>query len=402
MAKFKIIIREQAGQKTKEGEYNVKIRVTHKGKVRYIGTNYYVTPGQIDDGEIVHHGSASMYNIQLRNILNLYERKIMDLGGQVNYMDIRALVNHLKGVDQLGRDGDFFFLSSQIIASLRSAGRESYAASVEYTISEMRAISGPSLLFSEVTTEYLERFRTAQRIAGKGVNTTNIHLRNIRMIYNRGIDTGKVDLGSYPFRRFKIKPAKARDRDLEIDDLVALRDADLQLLSQRRARDLFFLSFYMCGLNFKDLLYAKKEDIVRGRLVVDRIKTDQPLSIKITPQAQEIIDRYAGNKFVLSILEEKLKTASPSRKSILHKDVISQTNAKLKDIASDLKIPYKLSTYFARHSWSSIAFNECEISEDIIGLALGHASPRKVTAGYIKKKYAQVDRANEAVIAALK
>lgn len=402
MGKFKVIIREQSDQKTKNGNYNVKIRISHKGKIRYLGTDLYATANQISAGEIVNHPSMSMYNIQLRNILNLYEQKIIDLGGQINYMDIRALVNHLKNVDQQGRDGDFFFMADQIIKSLHKADRESYAKSIEYTIDEMKAYRAPWLLFTDITPEYLNGFGMKQRMKGNSTNTAAIHLRNIRMIFNKGIDTGKVSLASYPFRRFKIKQAKTRDRDMEIEDIRKLRNVDLKLISQKRSRDLFMLSFYMCGLNFKDLLYAKKTDIRKGRLIVNRIKTEEPLSIKITLEAREIIDRYTGEKFLLSLVEDKLATAKKDRKSILHKDVISQANIKLKQIAKDLEMPYKLSTYFARHTWSSIAFNECGVSEEIIGLALGHASPRKVTAGYIKKKYELVDRANEAVIAALK
>jgi hypothetical protein len=47
MPKFKATIREQPGQKNKDGEYNIKIRITHQGKTRYIGTDYYVAPDQI-------------------------------------------------------------------------------------------------------------------------------------------------------------------------------------------------------------------------------------------------------------------------------------------------------------------------------------------------------------------
>jgi integrase len=154
-------------------------------------------------------------------------------------------------------------------------------------------------------------------------------------------------------------------------------------------------------MNFKDLLHANNSDIKKDRLVIFRAKTEEPLSIKILPAAKDIIDRYAGDKYLLSLLEEKLKTAKKDRTSILYKDITDYTNAKLRKIAEVLEFPYKLSTYYARHTWSSIAFNECGVSEEIIGLALGHASQRRVTAGYIRKKYELVDQANEAVLKTL-
>ena len=42
MARLKISIREQDSEKAKDGTYNVKVRVTHKAKVRYIGTDVNV------------------------------------------------------------------------------------------------------------------------------------------------------------------------------------------------------------------------------------------------------------------------------------------------------------------------------------------------------------------------
>ena len=70
-------------------------------------------------------------------------------------------------------------------------------------------------------------------------------------------------------------------------------------------------------------------------------------------------------------------------------------------MARSEKVNEPVSANFTRSTWSSIAFNECGVSEEINGLALGHASPRKITAGYIRKKNVLVDKANEAVIEAL-
>lgn len=402
MPKFKAVIREQEAHKTKDGTYDVKIRVTHEHKSRYIGTGYYVLPGQIDDsGQVINHPNASHYNIQIRNLMNRFDQVVADLGQKIRTMDMKSLIRILRDVDSEGEGRSFFVFAEKVVYDLYKSGRMSYAKSIEFTISEIKAFSGRSLVFNEITPEYLERFGTSQRIQKKAVNTTAIHLRNIRMIFNRAIDAGKVSLESYPFRRFKIKQEAGTDKDLDIEDLRKLRNAKLKHSARIRARDLFMLSFYLCGINFKDLLYVKKTDIQKDRLIVKRLKTSQPLSIRITPEAQVIIDKYRGDKYLLSFMEKKLKLAKKGRKSIIHKDIISQTNAKLKEIAKDFNIPGLRSTYNARHTWSSIAFNECEVSEEIIALALGHASQRRVTAGYIRKKYDQVDRANEMVITAL-
>ena len=46
MAQFKVAIRKQ---ENKDGNFNIKIRLTHKGETRYIGTDFYVRKNQIND-----------------------------------------------------------------------------------------------------------------------------------------------------------------------------------------------------------------------------------------------------------------------------------------------------------------------------------------------------------------
>lgn len=398
MRPLRLIIRAKPDQATKDGTYNIKVRVTHKGKAIDIRTDYYVREDQFEKGTIVNHGSAMIWNGRLRNLLTLYEHKIDKLGLKVENMDCRAVVNYLRQVDQKGRDPEFFFMAENIIGSMKESGQTSYSNTITQTISALKSFSGSNLHYVDITPEYLTRFEKYLKRQGMAPTTIGIHLRNIRMIYNRAIDAGKADLSDYPFRRFKIRSAPSRDRDMEISDLKMLKDADLKLKSHRRARDLFMLSFYLCGLNFKDMLHIRKEDIKRDRVEINRIKTGQPLSIKIQPEAQEIIDRYQGKEFMIGILEEKLKVARRDRSTIIYKDVTDQTNRALRKISEILEFPYKLSTYYARHTWSSIAFNECGASEEIIALALGHASTRRVTAGYIRKKYEMADRINRQIV----
>jgi hypothetical protein len=93
---------------------------------------------------------------------------------------------------------------------------------------------------------------------GEVLDHPNAAHYNTRMMYNKAIDDDKADLSQYPFRRFKIKQAPSRDRDLEIEDILKIKDADLKFKGLIRARDLFMLSFYLFGINFKDMLYAQK------------------------------------------------------------------------------------------------------------------------------------------------
>ena len=54
--------------------------------------------------------------------------------------------------------------------------------------------------------------------------------------------------------------------------------------------------------------------------------------------------------------------------------------------------------HVARHSWATIARNECGISMDDVAMALNHKSGHDVTDTYVKKDWGRIDKANRAVI----
>jgi integrase len=68
-----------------------------------------------------------------------------------------------------------------------------------------------------------------------------------------------------------------------------------------------------------------------------------------------------------------------------------------------LKLPKVITTYYARHSWATIAYNDCKISEDDISLSLGHKDPsKKVTDIYLNKSLKIIDKANRKVLDLMK
>lgn len=52
----------------------------------------------------------------------------------------------------------------------------------------------------------------------------------------------------------------------------------------------------------------------------------------------------------------------------------------------------------SRHSWATIARNECEVSMDDVSICLNHKSGHSVTDTYVKKDWSVIDRANRKVI----
>jgi integrase len=356
--KLKPTIKDPA---TSDGRVNIKIALSHRHKVRYIKTNIYVQEEQFD-GWVIDHPLASRYNIQLRTQMNEIEEKLLPLGGKLDRMDIKDILNFLQDKNPTY---DFFAYSEYIIEKLTG----NYALSVKQTIDKLKHYD-PYFNFEAITVNWLNGFKD-EALKTNSVNTVAIHLRNLRMIINRAIDDGLST--NYPFRKFKIKGENTPKKGLSIEDVKFIKSRDDLKDNERYARDIWLLSFYLIGINYKDLFQIRK--INSGRIYYNRSKTGAEMSVKVFPQAKEIIERYNLNV--------------PN-----YKQLMDWHNRLLKRVYPGL------TTYHARHSWATIAYN-LGVSVDVIALALGHQSPNRVTPIYINPDLKRVDDANGLVINAI-
>jgi integrase len=66
----------------------------------------------------------------------------------------------------------------------------------------------------------------------------------------------------------------------------------------------------------------------------------------------------------------------------------------------DKTLPNDLYYYYARHTWATIAYNDCGIDMQTIHEALNHASDAnmKITDVYVKKEFTRIWDANRKVL----
>ena len=58
------------------------------------------------------------------------------------------------------------------------------------------------------------------------------------------------------------------------------------------------LQMFLAGINIKDLFYLKPAAVIDDRLQFSRFKTGRFYNIKIEPEAQEIMNKYKGEKYL--------------------------------------------------------------------------------------------------------
>lgn len=249
----------------------------------------------------------------------------------------------------------------------------------------------PNVNFATLNYDWLVRFEAS--MGALALNSKSIHLRNIRTIYNYAIDQEYTT--AYPFRKFHIKQRPGRHRTLSIDQLcqiITCTPDDWQV----KYRDIFLLSFYLLGINLSDLIGNADTRIVGDRLEYDRNKTGKYYSIKLEPEAKELLDQYpdifgsAANEKEVHCMTKNINRAL--KLLCTEKRKVKGRGGKFK---RDVICP-ELSYYYARHTWSTIA-SHLDIPKETIGAALGHSS-NSVTDVYIDYDMTKVERANRKVL----
>lgn len=274
--------------------------------------------------------------------------------------------------------------------------RRSTRESNEYTLSCMRKFAPDNLdllNFEDINYAWLSDFENFMKKAGLSQNTRKIHFGNIRTAMREAYKRELTDAD--PFRRFSFRPAKTRKRSLSVEELRELFTCKVAPHAEFY-RDMMKLSFMLLGINTIDLYDLKA--VKRGRVEYERSKTGGLFSVKVEPEAMEIINKYKGNKNLLCVADRWSD----------HRNFRHQLNAAIKRIGKAQGKGKKdkegdglfaeVTSYWMRHTWGTIAY-ELDISDDTISQALGHqGSGARVTEVYIRRNMDRVDEANRKIL----
>lgn len=383
----------------KDGTCTVKINVTNRSNF-HISTGVSVLPKHWD-GRTVTRGDRSnrAKNAKLTMIMDKVNSATMEVersGDPLSDKELRIHIQHRLA----GTPSGAFTLVDALQSHLKNKKANQTILSYLQTEDKIFDFDKDARL-SAIDYSWLVAFNNHLLDSGLSVNSAAIHMRNLRAVINHAIDNEWMD--SYPFRRFKIKTQETPKRSLSAKQLQVLRTYQVEEYLEEY-RDIFMLTFYLCGINIVDLahLTAITED---GRIEYYRSKTGKFYSIKVEPEALAIINKYRGEKYLLNIRERYFD----------YTNYTNRINAMLKrigklswiDKVDRLGVPYQkkhytsafpgLTLYWARHSWASIAAS-IGVSDDVISQGLGHSTTNATTAIYIDRDRTLVDDANRRVI----
>ncbi len=362
----------------KDDTYSISLRLVHKQSSTYIALGYSVHLKDWDPDNNIILKSCRKYSnlVRINNTLSAKLVTAQDIiekltySGEIETMsptDIKARI--------LNQSAKITFAeyTDKIVADLKSSknlGNAScYTQAKDFLV---RHLGTANLSFEEINYKALKTLETRHLAGDNSLNSLSFYLRTIRAIYNRAIKEGIVSRDYYPFTHYSIKETKTQKRAISRKDIEKIRDA---VFPERtpiwHARNYFLFSFYNIGMNFADMAFLKKSNIVNNRIQYTRAKTGKFYSVKIEKPTRDILDLYISPKgpddYIFPIitrtkLEDQIKDEQNGR---------SNYNKYLKKIAAQLGIEANLTSYVARHSWATIA-KGLNVPISVISEGLGH------------------------------
>lgn len=390
MATVKALVYES--DRRKDGTYNVKMRLTHKRRTLKISTSLYVDKSQITKG--LKFKDARVRDMT-DDIVRRWRGFITELGFRADSMDVRELAEYIK-VKERGSD-DFRLDFIDYGRSILDRWPKTTSCNYSRALNSFERIVG-HMDINEITPAVLQRYeRATLETAPKGGGLA--YLQRLKAIYTLAQKefnnpyAGEVKIPHSPFDYFKatIKVEEAEKRAIEMEYIQKMIDLELDEPHERQTRDLWLISFALAGVNMMDFTTwthknLKGDIISYRRRKIKRIGARADTQIRIEPQIVPLINRYMTKKGDLLF---KLRFNPSSYYSYRFLPIIAQK----------IGLEGILHQYSARHSWATIARNQCKLEGYTVNDALVHVTPEmKMTDVYIKKDYSHIWEANKKVL----
>jgi len=245
-----------------------------------------------------------------------------------------------------------------------------------------KKLNPDKLRLLDITPTFLKEYENFMLNNGKSLTTVGIYLRALRSVFNKAITNDKTLKDYYPFGKHKyVIPAPRKTKKaLTKSELKLLFEATPQTPEQEKARDFWFFSYVCNGMNIKDIALLKYKDIDNDTLTFYRAKTINstrsnltPISIPLNDFTKKIIQKYGKQYYTPETLVfDILKgTETPQEAHNKIKNFTRYVNQHVKKLAQNIGITSEISTYWARHSFATIAIREGATIE-LISEALGH------------------------------
>lgn len=391
-------------------EYYVYICLTHQSKRVLMATAYTIGAENVKKGKIINRAKyAEIYN----NELLKYEERLSKIpaADKLSLQSLKEILSSSKTTEN--EVVEFFSEAQKCIDKIAENPKSERTATVYYSsLNLFKEYSKRTKLYTfEMTSKMMQGYIDYLARMGKQPSTIMNRVTIVRRLFNKvrdihnDYDLGILNVKNYPFRRLKYPyvVSQAGNKALSVEDLRKVISVPIPEGKGYRAyeleygRDYFMISFYLIGINPADMWDLKKEQLKDGWITYSRRKTQRrkggaEICIPVSTYAMELLERHQGRgEYLLDMRDNYASLES----------FVLQINRKLHKMHPFFGLEMGMehfTWYSARHTWASIAANECAFSDADVARALNHQSRHMVTRGYIRPNWNLLKKMNDAVL----
>lgn len=398
MATFKATVRGER----KDGFMQVYIRVSHKKRHGYIKTDKMITRKEL----------TKSGDIKDPFVLNYCLARIMEYNEALNRKDISSW-NVAKVVEYLTRGNEELCFSDYArlhIDRMIDRGQQRNAKNYQLALQHLERHAGTTrVMFSQLTSVFINRWIATLESTHRAKEMYPVCIRQIfraAITEHNDYDNGIIKIKTNPWGKVKIPPADRTDKKaISPEQCRAFFSAplpDTRMIDPlpELGRDVAMLVLCLAGINTVDLYEMKKEDYRNGCLCYKRAKTrnartdDAYIEMRIEPVIQPLVEKYLAevNDPYLFKFHKRFCDSDSFNANV---------NTGIKQVCTSMGLTRKedkYSVYTFRHTWGTVAQNDCGASISEVGFAMNHSHGHTITRGYIKIDFTPAWELNAKVI----
>lgn len=365
MTTFSIVI--VPTKRLANGKHRIRIAVAHQAQTRYIATPFILDSiSQLKKGRVVRHENAAQINLCLQRTINEYILILSSIK-HANQLTCTQLIHFIQE-EERKKYLTFDVIAKEFLSTLQSESRIKSYKLYKTAISHFNRFlkKEHDIPLEQIRPSHIHQYQNFLEKRELSSTTVRIYLTLIKVILNYAIKMDYIHYKVHPFAACILPSSRIRNLDLTVDELKSLRDVSLKEQNLLIVRDLFMLTYYLGGINLKDLLdyHFEENNLILSYIRHKTYRTkhgENEIVFSIQPEAQQIISKYRTDKGFLKF--------GPYES---YNKVYSLIYRYLSRIAREAGITSSISYYSARKSFAQHGYN-IGIQIETIEYCIGHS-----------------------------
>lgn len=398
MATFKACVQKER----KDGFFPVYIRITHRRTTQYIKTDKMVTRKELTKSN----------EIKDPFVLQFCTQRILEYNEKLNKVNIEnwTAKEVAEFLTKESEDICFSDYARKHIDRMIDKGEQRNARNYELALQHMERFVGTTkVMFSHLTSNFVNRWIESMEQTHRAKEMYPICMRQVfkaAQVEMNDYDNGIIRIKTNPWVKVKI-PKADRAEKLAITPEACraflsfpLPDSKMKYPLMELGRDVAMMVLCLAGINTVDLFNLRKEDYHGGIIHYQRAKTKKfradgaYMEMRVPPILLPLFEKYANK----DAADDHLFVFS--QRHTTNDSFCANVNGGIRQIcrAMGMTKDEDYSAYTFRHTWGTVAQNDCGASISEVAFAMNHSSGHKVTRGYIKLDFTPAWVLNEKVV----